>query len=86
MVIHSSASILFPTLVPTMIQLHDAIAVYINLANPMSPQQQRHLKLAHAAVEHALYFLEVDDQQRATAYLQYASQQFHYLADSRCSA
>jgi hypothetical protein len=46
---------------------------------PMSMTQKRSVALAHAAMEHALYFLELDAQHRAIPYLEFASQQFRTL-------
>lgn len=62
-------------------QQQDAIAMYVTMANPISSQHQRYIGLAHAAIEHALYFLEIDDCQRAAAYFEYASQQFRSMSN-----
>jgi hypothetical protein len=82
---HSSNSVVFPAPVIKMTQLNGAIAIYMNRENSISSQQQRYLGLAHAAIEHALYFLEIDEPHRATAHLKFASQQFRFMASDGIS-
>lgn len=49
----------------------------------MSSTQQRQVALAHAAMEQALYFLDLHAPQRAIPYLEFASRQFRALESNR---
>ncbi len=48
----------------------------------MQSSIQRDVALAHAALDHASYFLELDAPERAAAYFQFASTQFQKVAKS----
>ncbi|HEY9816252.1 MAG TPA: hypothetical protein V6D20_10710 [Candidatus Obscuribacterales bacterium] len=49
----------------------------------MSSTQQHQVALAHAAMEQALYFLDLHAPQRAIPYLEFASRQFRALEGTR---
>lgn len=48
----------------------------------MQSSTQRDVALAHAALEHASYFLELDAPERAAAYFQFAATQFQKVSKS----
>jgi hypothetical protein len=48
----------------------------------MQSSTQRDVALAHAALEHASYFLELDAPERAAAYFQFAAKQFQKVSKS----
>jgi hypothetical protein len=48
----------------------------------MQSSTQRDVALAHAALEHASYFLELDAPEQAAAYFQFAAKQFQKVSKS----
>ncbi|NET09557.1 MAG: hypothetical protein F6K16_33605 [Symploca sp. SIO2B6] len=51
----------------------------------MLSAKTRRLKLAQAALEHAVYFLELDAYTKVSSYLKYAADQFQYVTDDHVS-
>jgi hypothetical protein len=48
----------------------------------MPSSTQRDVALAHAALEHAAYFLDLNAPERAAAYFQFAAKQFQKVSKS----
>lgn len=46
----------------------------MNSLNPVPTSAIRNLSLAHAAIKHALYFIELDAQTQAVSYCDYATE------------
>ncbi|MEB3229800.1 MAG: hypothetical protein VKJ64_02235 [Leptolyngbyaceae bacterium] len=51
----------------------------------MLSTQMRHLMLAQAAIQHAIYFLELEAHAKVASYLQYAAEQFNAIAQDEQS-